>query len=218
MKRIDMDTWERREPYRYFSAMDCPYWSMTCELDVTSARAFMREMSVPAYAGTIWLMTLAANAVPEFKLRIVDGEVYDCGLAHPSFTAQSNAGRLIFCRTLYTPGDPAAFIENVRQTMERDKSAPDPPLVADRPDLLYLSCIPWVHFTHVSHPVNFKPQDAIPRITWGRFEERGDAIVLAVNVQAHHGLADGKHVSLFMNTLAGYFRHPGQAFEGLPRP
>jgi chloramphenicol O-acetyltransferase type A len=218
MKRIDMDTWERREPYRYFSAMDCPYWSMTCELDLTRARDFMRQNSIPSYVGTIWLVTRAANAVPEFKLRVVGGEVYDCGLVHPSFTAINNAGRLIFCRSQYTPGDPASFIESARLALERGRIDPDPPLAAGRQDLIYLSCIPWSHFTHVSHPVNFTPQDAIPRVTWGRFEERGAATLLAVNVHVHHGLADGKHVSLFMNTLEGYFRHPGQGFEGLPRP
>lgn len=218
MKRIDLDHWERREPYRYFSAMDCPYWSMTCELDVTRARAFMRENAIPSYVGTLWLVTRAANAVPEFLLRIVDGAVFDCERAHPAFTALNHAEQLTFCRSEYTPGDAATFIETARQVLARARTVSDPVLVADRQDLIYLSCVPWVHFTHISHPVNYQPQDAIPRITWGRFETRGPTMLLALNVQVHHGLADGRHVSLFMNHLEESFRQPEQAFEGLARP
>lgn len=214
MKRIDMDTWARRNQYQYFSAMQWPYLSMTCEIDVTLARSFMKDCQVPSYLGMIYLVTKAANSVPELRLRIDGGAVYEHEVVHPSFTVQNTSGQLCFCRARYIE-NPNAFTVRTREIMEQTKSAGECPLEWTGQDVLYLSCIPWVHFTSVGHPMNLSPQDAIPRITWGRFEPKGERIVLAVDLQVHHGLADGAHVSQFMLALGAFGKDPETGFAGL---
>ncbi len=214
MKRIDMDAWDRRNQYNYFSAMQWPYLSMTCEIDVTRARSFMKDCAIPSYVGMIYLVTKAANSVPELRLRIEGGAVCEHEVVHPSFTVQNAGGQLSFCRARYIE-DPDAFIARTRETMEQTKNAGASPLEEAGQDVLYLSCVPWVHFTSISHPMNLSPQDAIPRITWGRFETKGDSIVLAVDILAHHGLADGAHISQFMLALGTFGKDPETGFAGL---
>ncbi|HWR02836.1 MAG TPA: CatA-like O-acetyltransferase [Humidesulfovibrio sp.] len=214
MKRIDMETWGRRDQYRYFSAMQWPYWSLTCEVDVTRAREFMNQRGVASYLGMIYLVTKAANAVPELRLRIQDGEVYEHEVVHPSFTLLAHDGELRFCAARYQD-DPNAFLADTRAQRDRIKHADAPPLAATAQDVLYISCLPWVHFTSVSHPMPQVPQDSIPRIVWGRFQPRGEAIVLAVNLHLHHGLADGLHASRFMLGLEELCADPERGFAGL---
>ncbi len=45
---IDLALWERREAYAFFNAMGQPYCSVTCELDVSPALAFMRQNDIPS--------------------------------------------------------------------------------------------------------------------------------------------------------------------------
>lgn len=214
MKRIDMQSWDRREQYRYFSGMQWPYWALTCELDVTPARAFMKDRGIGSYLGMIYLVAKAANQIPELRLRIEGGEVYEHDLVHPSFTVQNTRGQLAFCKARFS-ADPNEFLARTRELMDRVKTAPEPPLQYTGQDELYLSCLPWVHFTSVSHPMNMTPQDAIPRITWGRFEPKGDRTVLGVNLHVHHGLADGLHGSQFMLALGALCAEPETGFAGL---
>jgi chloramphenicol O-acetyltransferase type A len=64
--------------------------------------------------------------------------------------------------------------------------------------MLFLSCVPWFAFTGVTHAVDARSQDSIPRISWGRLVEREGRSILPMNFQLHHGLADGLHVAKFM--------------------
>jgi len=217
VKRIDLEGWSRRDQYRYFSKMQCPYCSVTCEIDVSAARSFMKDSGIPSYVGMIYLVTKAANSVPELRLRIEGEAVYDHDVVHPSFTILSDGGQLYFCRTRYTD-DPGAFIKHTREVMAQTKSAGECPLDSTGQDVLYLSCLPWVHFTSVSHPMNLNSPDAIPRIVWGRFEAKENKTVMAVNLQVHHGLADGLHISQFMQALGESCAAPDAGFAGLARP
>jgi len=214
VKRIDMQSWGRREQYKYFSGMQWPYCGVACELDVTPARAFMKDHRIGSYLGMIYLVAKAANHVPELRLRIEDGEVYEHEVVHPSFTVQNTSGQLAFCKARYS-ADPNDFLARTRADMDRTKNTPEQPLQSTGNDELYLSCLPWVHFTSVSHPMNMTPQDAIPRITWGRYEPKGGKTVLAVDILVHHGLADGAHMSQFMLALSGFCADPDAGFAGL---
>ena len=216
MKRIDLKTWERREQYPYYSAMDDPFWGMTCEIEVTRARVFMKDRGIPAYVGLIYLVTRAVNAVAELRTRVVDDAVYAYDVVHPSCTLLDAGEHLRFCAARYDD-DPAVFIAQTRREMERVKNAPTYALAAQGPDRVYCSCLPWVHFTGLTHPAHRHPPDTIPRVTWGAFTPRATATVMAVNIQVHHGLADGLHVSRFMRGLADLCAAPETVFDPAAR-
>lgn len=214
MKRIDMDTWSRREQYQFFSGMQWPYVALTCEVDITPLRSFMQARKLPHYISMIHLVTKAVNSVPQLRLRIEDGCVYEHEVVHPSFTLLDSAEELRFCRAQHN-NDAGVFIARTGELVERIKSGQADALSATSQDVIYLSCVPWVHFTAVSHPMNHTPPDAIPRITWGRYQPRGERLVVAMSLQTHHGLADGLHISRFMLKLGELCAAPEEAFAGL---
>jgi chloramphenicol O-acetyltransferase type A len=67
-----------------------------------------------------------------------------------------------------------------------------------RLDVIHFSTVPWISFTGVTHPQNFKYKDSIPKITFGKYFHRNGRMILPVSVNAHHGLMDALHVSRFL--------------------
>jgi chloramphenicol O-acetyltransferase type A len=66
-----------------------------------------------------------------------------------------------------------------------------------RDDLIYLTCMPWVSFTSIVHPIHMHPVDSVPRIGWGKFFEENGTMKMPLAVQGHHSLVDGYHVGQY---------------------
>jgi len=77
-----------------------------------------------------------------------------------------------------------------------------------RDDKIYITSIPWVSFKSISHPINIKPVDSVPRLSWGKYYEQNETLKLPFSVQVHHGLMDGKHVGLYFKKLQEYLDNP----------
>jgi chloramphenicol O-acetyltransferase type A len=80
----------------------------------------------------------------------------------------------------------------------------------ERDDLLYITSIPWVSFTGITHPINMKPVDSIPRISWGKFFEENGKMQLPLSVQAHHAIVDGMHVGNYFVHMQELLNDPGR--------
>jgi chloramphenicol O-acetyltransferase type A len=79
--------------------------------------------------------------------------------------------------------------------------------------------LPWVSFTSFSHARNWRQQDSIPRIAFGKFIEENDRILLPISVEVHHALVDGLHVGRFLMRLEELLSKP-EAYvrEAVDRP
>ncbi|VAW26566.1 putative acetyltransferase, partial [hydrothermal vent metagenome] len=64
-------------------------------------------------------------------------------------------------------------------------------------DIAYFSAIPWIKFTSVEHAMNTKVLDSVPKIAFGKWEEREGEKYMPVSVHVHHALMDGLHVGQF---------------------
>ena len=49
------------------------------------------------------------------------------------------------------------------------------------------------------------PSDSIPRVSWGRWEEREGRTVLSLSLELNHRLVDGVHVGRFYEALNHFF-------------
>jgi chloramphenicol O-acetyltransferase len=148
------------------------------------------------------LMT-AANQVPQLRqrIRVEDGRdvVVEHPVISPAFVVQAREELFNFA-TVPFPQSLDAFGSAIR--VQAEALAHSEGLAAFdglRDDILYCTCLPWIDFTHISHPVDVKIADSVPRVAWGRF---GADQTVAVNVQAHHALVDGRHMARFFEALA----------------
>jgi chloramphenicol O-acetyltransferase type A len=210
MKTYDPDQWSRRDHYRWYRNLDFPYLGITAPVDVTELLHARKETGEPLFAGMLHRIMGAVNRVGALRqrIRVEDGQdvVVEHELVHPGFTVSGGEGLFNFAMTDFT-ADRARFCQAVTEASDEKRDATSlTPFEGQRDDLIFCSCLPWVDFTHVTHPVPLQRVDSIPRIAWGRIvrESSGEDLRAhcAVNIQAHHAVVDGAHVGAFFEHLA----------------
>ena len=73
---------------------------------------------------------------------------------------------------------------------------------SDRQDLVRFSPVPWIAFTEMKHASSFRTGDSATRISTGKLIEQNGHWMLPISVTAHHGLMDGRHVSILLDRIA----------------
>ena len=65
-----------------------------------------------------------------------------------------------------------------------------------RLDMGYLSCMPWLDYTSLDNALP-NPDDCIPRVSWGKIVPKDEGFDMAMTIQVHHALVDGRQVGDF---------------------
>ncbi len=201
IRRIDPEHWARRDHYRWFRSLDYPYVGVTADVDATHLTHACSEVGLSLFAAFLHVLLAAANAVPELRQRIRAEEEGEVVVEHSSVYAGVTlpAGEGLF--TFASVGSASGPRELATElAAHRDAAAREPslrPFEDDRDDLVFCTCLPWVRFTQITHPMTTSRTDSVPRIAWGRITSAGDRRICPVNLQAHHALVDGLHVGRF---------------------
>ena len=198
MKTIDQATWCRRKTYRFYRNLDYPHYNVCADADITGLQHQCERSGTSLFKAVLYGVTLAANAIEEFRCRIRGSEIVVHDRVHPSFTVLTEDNLFSFSEAAFCEDMKAFF----RRTDEAISHARENPYLEDDPgrdDFLFISCLPWVRFTSISHPIHMRPVDSVPRISWGKFSAGKDRMAMPLSIQVHHGLADGYHVGQFFN-------------------
>ena len=197
---IDLASWDRRTHYEMYRASELPHFSLTASLTVTRLLGAARDRKLSLFNAMLFCVMQAANAIPEFRTRFRGQTVVMHDIIHPSFTVPIEGERFAFCHAGYHE-DWLTFDATCRAAIETaSKQATLDSETEGEDQWIYLSCLPWLDFTSMTHPLQDK-DDCIPRIAWGKIvEEEGRARVSA-NLQAHHAIMDGLHAARFFEEL-----------------
>ncbi len=212
MKVLDIETWKRRQHFEFFRKLDMPHFSLCANVDITALHRLVKQHRLPFFKSVLYLVMRCANDIPEFRYRIRKEQVIEHDRVHPGFTTLVDEDTYSNCIADYDE-DPNRFFRNAEESIERVKHNP---FVADpesRDDLIYVTCIPWVAFTGVMHPLHLSPIDSVPRITWGKYFEDRERVLMPLSVQAHHALMDGAHAGKYYQKLQTYLDRPETVFH-----
>ncbi len=153
----------------------------------------------------IWATMRAINGVEAFRYELRGDEVYLLDRRNPSYTYPWDGELFGICGLEWRDDeDPVSFAQRMREA-ERNNPAPVPTAEADGAGHdVYISCVPWFDYTHVTQEFPLDNTDSTPRILWGRFEtnEKGRK-TLSYTVQVNHRLIDGIHLHRFLESLCG---------------
>ena len=193
-QRVDLETWDRAAAYRLFRGYERPHWALTTRVDVTRLVA-ARADGVSPFRVCIRAVGAGINAVPELRMRLDGDGVTLFDRIDLSMTVPKDDGSFGYGYVGWDP-DPARFDAACAAAVAAARAGDLAPNTGARADLAYLSCLPWLDFTHLDNALP-GPGDSIPRIAWGRFvrDPGGDRWTMALSVQVHHALADGRHVA-----------------------
>ena len=205
MRVIDLSTWKRQAHFEFFYRMDYPQYNVCANVDVTHFLQETRRKGLSFYYSMLFAVTHAANRCEPFRYRIrADKQVVLHDRVHPSFTdMDADTTDELFKMVLSEVGV-NSLSEYVALTKERSAAQRtyfDIPGIEGRDDLLYITCLPWISFTHLSHTIRLDRNDAVPRISWGKYFVQEGKTWLPFSVQAHHAFVDGIHVGQYLSEL-----------------
>ena len=205
MEYIDLDTWKRKEHFNFFHGMDYPQFNICANIDATNFLKFVKAKRISFYYAMIFASAYAANEISDFRYRIRENQVILHDMVHPSFTDLNEAETDLFkLVTVEMQDDLLEFVKFVEAKSKNQKVYFDLQQQLGRDDLLYITCVPWISFTHLSHTISLNKNDSVPRISWGKYFYDHNQVLLPFSVQVNHALMDGIHIGRYFSYLQSY--------------
>lgn len=198
-RMIDMSTYPRKAHFAYFNTMPDPYVGVTVDVEVGPMLEACRNEGWPFFLSFLYCVGRAANAVPELRQRIREGGIIEFDACDTSHTVLRDDSTYSYCRLdCMEPFD--RFLPGAKRRHEEAKGRVNLDDGEDGIGLLFLSCVPWLHYTDLRQPVP-TPADSNPRITWGKYMTEHGRATMPVTLLANHALVDGVHIGAFYDRL-----------------
>ena len=200
MEIINIESWNRKEHFEFFSRMASPYFGITTEVDCTIAYDNAKENGNSFFAHYLHKSMIAVNSVEELRLRIVDNKVALFEKINAGATVGRADGTFGFIFVNFSD-DFETFNKELQNEIQTVLNSTGLRLNDDdiKKDLIRHSTIPWTSFTGLLHPTNFDRTESVPKITFGKFSIREGKKYLPVSIEAHHGLVDGFHLAKYLS-------------------
>lgn len=203
MRFIDLDAWARKEHFLFFQTRRNPCVSIVANVDVgkllehrnASGNEGLRLSDCVCHA-----LGRAANAIPEFRMRLVDLRPAEFSQVDVAFTYIPEGCSLHSNCIAQYDADFPAFLGNVQRARDAADARPtlSPPGGASQ-GLIYVTCLPGVAFTSLANPWGDPWVDSVPRFAYGKIDRATASMPVAV--EALHSFIDGSHLSGFFSAL-----------------
>lgn len=201
---IDLDSWNRKEHYLFYSSFDDPFFGITTKIDFTKVYERSKNSGCSFFLYSLHFLMKCVNSTDAFKLRIENGHVVKYDSINVSPTIGRDDGTFGFGYFKYYE-DINQFVEKARLEIERVKNITGLSFTENEnnPDVVYYSALPWFSFSEIKHASSFKNGDSVPRLTTGKLSFENGIYILPISISAHHGLVDGRDVADLVRKLSG---------------
>ncbi len=208
---IDIETWERKNNYQFFSTFLNPDYSIAVEVECGNAMAVAKSKGQSFFLYYLYAMLRAANEVKELRYRNENGNVvlYDQLDAVSPITVGEN-GRFVEVRIPYHE-DFSTFYQTAQQIVRnvpKDKDAyADTQVSGDVADFgkLLVSALPGLRFTAVGY-TQLAPQvgSPYPLSQVGKMIQHEGKNYIPIAITINHAFVDGFHLTAFFGKIESY--------------
>ena len=203
MRELDLQTWPRRAVYELFSGCDWPFYQISFPLDVTRLRAYTKKEGLSFYYTLAWLLTKGMQEQEAFCIRIRRGKLFVMDELLPSCTDLRPGAEVFHFVTLPAGDDPADFCRRAGEISQTQTRMFDEALEA-RDDVVYFSCLPWLPVLSLTNERRVDPDDCIPRVGWGKYQEQNGRLTLPICLEVNHRTVDGLHIGRLYEYVQGW--------------
>ena len=197
---IDLKTWNRTAHFEFFSKFDEPFFGITTPIDCTIAYQNSKNIEIPFFVYYLHKTLVAINKIENFRLRIEDENVVLYDEIDASATIMREDKTFGFSFMKYHE-DIHEFNKIAQLEIQRIQNTSGI-LTREYPEnIIHFSAVPWINFTGLTHSRNYSISDSSPKISFGTLMDEDGKKTMALSVTAHHGLLDGYHIGLFIETL-----------------
>lgn len=198
--KIDLDKYDRRQHYEYFSSLQYPYVGVTNNVDVCELVQFCKTKNYSFYLTFLHAAALAADGVRELRHRIRGGGIIEYSECPTSHIELLDNNTYCYC-TLHHHMTMEEYIPYAVEERNRCRQNGSIDEDDDSDSMYFISTLPWLHYTAMIQPVA-GGEESNPGITWGKFQEDYcGRKQLPVTLLAHHALVDGIHIAMFYRNL-----------------
>lgn len=197
-KKLDLNTWPRKEHFKFFSKFEEPFFGIVAHIDCTKAYETSKKNGVSFFLYYLHKTLSAVNAVENFRYRIENNEIFIYERIDASATLTRDDNTFGFSLMPFST-EFETFEKTSKEEIERVRNTTGLFTRSFEADnLIHFSAVPWVDFTSLSHARSFTFPDSCPKISIGKMMIAEDGKrTMAVSVHVHHGLMDGFHVGEF---------------------
>lgn len=200
-RSVDLTKWSRAGQFRLFRTYDRPHYAITVRMDVTALMVARKAQGLSPFRTIIHSVGAGLHKVPELRMRFRKEKVtlYDRLLLSPAIPLENGDFRYTYLAWL---PDRADFDSHAKERIDAVRAGQ--PLNANDgsvEDVAYLSCLPWLDYTSLDNALP-GPDDCIPRVSWGKIVPTDKGHDMAMTLQVHHALVDGRQVSQFFDATA----------------
>jgi chloramphenicol O-acetyltransferase len=197
----------RRDRFEFFDRMASPAVNLCFSMDLPDFRPWCKEEKLAPFHVLLCAVLRAVLKVENFRYRVFEGEVIEIDRLIPSFTVVNQHFDLNFAQFDWSD-DVREFVarglaareEAGNMTALNQKYRSMSPRAAK--DQVFVTCMPWLDFTSIQHPMASLATPDIPSLAWGKFRDTPNGLQLPFSVQAHHGFVDGYHIHQFAQQVA----------------
>ena len=205
---LDLDTWPRRELFEFYRDFDKPYFNICTRLDVTNLlREIAKHPGVSVALTYHYFVLKAANEIEQFRYRLRNGRVlvHDVINGGTTLMLPNETFTLVYFDYADTFSE---FIGPAQRAVEETKK--DAAFRPRHEDDARIHCttLPWISFTSFSHARNWRREDSVPKISFGKFTRENDRTVMPFSVEVHHALVDGLHVGRYVARIEEMLAQP----------
>jgi chloramphenicol O-acetyltransferase type A len=196
LKKIDLNSWIRKQHFNHFKDFADPYFSATIPFDVTSAYKRSKDNKQGFFVTYLHDCMKAINAVDNFKYRIIEEEVYQLDLVNASPTILRADQTFGFSFIKFSE-DFEEFNANFIDEKQRIMNSTElyPPLYGL--DCIHCSALPWFAFSSQKEPFS-GTKDSIPKLAFSKTYKQEAKLMMNVAVSVNHALVDGSHLGQFV--------------------
>lgn len=207
MKKINIDTWYRKEHFEFYNTFEQPFFNVCATVDVTKTLNYCHKKQRSFFICSLFILGYTANQIEPFRFRIKNNEINVYDELQTSCTVLNSDKSFSFI-SFGNNNDFELFYKNAEQQLAKVKNGHKNLTPANNiGNEIYCSVLPWLHFTSFSHAQKRTKQDSTPRIVMGKYKETDDEIAMPVSVEVHHALVDGLHVGQFFEKLQNNFNN-----------
>jgi len=195
LKRIDINTWNRKEHFKHFSDLKDPYFAVTIPFNVTKVYQFSKANNLSFFVRYLHDCMRAINAVENLKYRVVDGNLVEFDNIHASATLIREDNTFGFSFIEFDD-DIKIFTKNFELEKDRIKNSSNLYPERNSLDCIHCSALPWLNFSGHKEPSS-NVVDSVPKLAFSKVITINNEMTMNVSISVNHALVDGFHVGLF---------------------
>lgn len=201
--KIDVNTWKRKEKYKWFNSFTNPCYGFDVDIDVTNIVKYSKDTKTSFFINFLYILTISLNSIEEMRYRIVNDEVRLYNTINPTYTVLKND--FDFANGgIDMVDDYKEFYKRCKDNIEKLKKEELKEGYNTNIDFndYYITCLPWLDYSSMSHPIpDNKESQSVPRICWSKYIFNNDKYTMKLNITVSHALVDGYALSKTFNKV-----------------